>query len=87
MAKLKAKNDRFGRQRVVNVRVVVMAHGGAAGNFKACVVGLGTSKKTVRKTVACRIGQNPRRAVANALSEVAKQIRKRSGAFAGLKGK
>lgn len=80
MAKIKAKNDRFGRARPVLVKVLVNSSGGVAGNFKACAF-----VDRARKPIDCQLGQNPRKAVANVLVAAAKKIHGRSGSFAGAK--
>lgn len=60
------------------------------GTFRACA--RVSSKITLQSFNAskgyypCATGKNPRRAVAAALRTLTKQIGKRKGAFAGLKG-
>jgi hypothetical protein len=72
-----------GKSRSIKVRVTVNRQATTAGEystpyaFQACVHLKGGGR--------CGYGKNPRKAIANAMSETAKVLRKRGGAFAGKK--
>jgi hypothetical protein len=75
-------------------RLPITASIGKSGNYFEVCVTTGAQKRTPTRGgftrhlgdfYACRVDTNPRKALASALSTVAAKLRKRSGAFAGMR--